>query len=145
MHGAGDHGFTAALAGIAREKGVAGYVGDGTNRWPAVHRSDAATLVRLALADPQASPVVHAIAEEGIPARRIAEAIGDAVGVPVASVDPGDVDDHFGWIGRFFSADIPRLQRTHPASPRLGADRADPARGPRCGCLRRSRRRLSGE
>ncbi|WP_431219366.1 SDR family oxidoreductase [Leifsonia xyli] len=107
VHGVGDHGFTAVLAGIAREKGVAGYVGDGTNRWPAVHRSDAATLVRLALADPQASPVVHAIAEEGIPARRIAEAIGDAVGVPVASVDPGDVDEHFGWIGRFFSADIP--------------------------------------
>ena len=107
VHGAGDHGFAAMLAGIAREKGVAGYVGEGTNRWPAVHRSDAARLVRLALADPEASPVVHAVAEEGNPTREFAEAIGAAVGVPVASIDPGDADAHFGWIGAFFANDIP--------------------------------------
>ena len=107
VHGAGDHGFAAVLAGIARSTGVSGYVGDGANRWPAVHRSDAARLVRLALTDPDAPSVVHAVAEEGNPTRRIAEAIGAAVGVPVASIDPGDVDAHFGWIGRFFSSDIP--------------------------------------
>src|SRR6185312_17565301 len=69
VHGEGDHGFMAVLVDIDRAKGVAGYVGDGMNRWPAVHRSDAARLVRLALADPEASPVVHAVAEEGNPTR----------------------------------------------------------------------------
>ena len=107
VHGQGDHGFAAVLAGIAREKGVAGYVGDGTNRWPAVHRSDAARLVRLALDAPETAPVVHAVAEEGNPTRLIAEAIGAAVGVPTASIEPGDVDAHFGWIGRFFASDVP--------------------------------------
>ncbi|WP_374009063.1 SDR family oxidoreductase [Leifsonia sp. LS-T14] len=107
VHGEGDHGFAAVLAGIAREKGLAGYVGDGTNRWPAVHRSDAGRLVRLALDSPDTAPVVHAVAEEGIPTRLIAEAIGAAEGVPTASIDPDDVDAHFGWIGRFFGIDIP--------------------------------------
>lgn len=107
VHGAGDHGFAAVLAGIAREKGVAGYVGDGANRWPAVHRTDAARLVRLALDAPDAPSVIHAVAEEGNATRRIAEAIGAAVGVPAASIDPADVDAHFGWIGAFFGSDIP--------------------------------------
>ncbi|MGH1550300.1 SDR family oxidoreductase [Leifsonia poae] len=107
VHGHGDHGFTAVLTAIAREKGVAGYVGDGSNRWPAVHRSDVARLIRLALEDPDAARVVHAVAEEGIAARTIAEAIGAAVGVPIASIDPADASSHFGWIGMFFGADIP--------------------------------------
>jgi nucleoside-diphosphate-sugar epimerase len=133
-HGPGDHGFTATLTAIAREKGVAGYVGDGSNRWPAVHRDDVARLIRLALADPDASRVVHAVAEEGIPARTIAEAIGATVGVPAASVDPADVEAHFGWIGRFFAADIPAsstLTRARlgwePVGPTLLEDLADGA------------------
>jgi nucleoside-diphosphate-sugar epimerase len=107
VHGTGDHGFLATLVGIAREKGVAGYVGDGANRWPAVHRDDAARLVVRALENPDAARIVHAIAEEGVPARAIAEAIGRGSGVPVASIDPDDVDAHFGWIGAFFALDVP--------------------------------------
>lgn len=106
VHGAGDHGFTAQLARIARARGVVGYVGDGSNRWGAVHRSDAARVVRLALEDGSAGPVVHAVAEEGIPTREIAEALGARLGLPVASVAPEDVDAHFGWIGRFFGSEV---------------------------------------
>jgi len=134
VHGHGDHEFTATLAAIAREKRVAGYVGDGSNRWPAVHRDDVARLIRLALEDPDASRVVHAVAEEGVPARTIAEAIGAAAGVPVASIDPADVQSHFGWIGMFFGADIPAtsaLTRARlgwePVGPTLVEDLADGA------------------
>lgn len=107
MHGAGDHGFVATLVDVARERGRSGYVGDGTNRWPAVHRDDAAHLVRLALEQAPAGSVVHGVAEEGIPARTIAEVIGRHLDVPVVSVAPDDVADHFGWIGFFFSLDMP--------------------------------------
>lgn len=111
VHGVGDHGFTAMLAQTARRTGVAGYIGDGGNRWPAVHRSDAGRLIALALeealAGPPALPVVHAAAEEGIPAREIAEALGAALGVPTASIPPEEATDHFGWLGGFFGADIP--------------------------------------
>lgn len=108
VHGAGDHGFMAVLASVAREKGVAGYIGDGSNRWPAVHRSDAGRLVARALdAAPAGGGVVHAVGEEGIPAREIAEALGRAIGVPVASIAPEEAEAHFGWIGMFFGADIP--------------------------------------
>jgi len=105
VHGPGDHGFVAVLTRIARERGVAGYIGDGANRWPAVHRLDAAHLVTLAL-DAPAGTVVHAVAEEGIPTRRIAEAIGAAVGVPTASIPPEDAAAHFGWLGGFFGLDV---------------------------------------
>ena len=107
VHGEGDHGFVATLSGVAREKGVAGYVGDGSNLWPAVHRRDAARLVALALDSAPAGTVVHAIGEEGVPTRAIAEALGRGRGVPAASIAPDDVDAHFGWIGRFFALDIP--------------------------------------
>lgn len=107
VHGAGDHGFVAALVGIAREKGVAGYVGDGANRWPAVHRSDAARLVTLGLEKAPAGSLLHAVAEEGVPARAIAEAIGQALKVPAASIPAEDAPAHFGWIGGFFGMDIP--------------------------------------
>jgi nucleoside-diphosphate-sugar epimerase len=104
VHGAGDHGFVAELVRIARERGVSAYLGDGTNRWPAVHRSDAAALVRLALDHAPAGTAVHAVAEEGVPTRDIATAIGAGLGVPVgATTDAG----HFGWLGRFFAADVP--------------------------------------
>jgi nucleoside-diphosphate-sugar epimerase len=106
VHGVGDHGFIAHLAGIAREKGVAGYVGDGENRWPAVHRLDAAHLVRLAIDDAPAGTVVHAVAEGGVPTREIAGALGEALGVPTASITPEDAMAHFGWIGMFFGADL---------------------------------------
>ncbi|MFF9564576.1 SDR family oxidoreductase [Leifsonia sp. NPDC014704] len=106
VHGAGDHGFTAELVRVAREKGVAGYVGDGSNHWPAVHRGDAARLVVRALENAGAATVVHAIAEQGVPTRDIAEAIGAGLGVPAASIDPADVDAHFGWIGRIFALDL---------------------------------------
>jgi nucleoside-diphosphate-sugar epimerase len=107
VHGEGDYGFTAVLAGIARERGVSAYVGDGSNRWPAVHRSDAARLVRLALEHADEVSVVHAAAEEGVPTRDIAAAIGRGLDLPTASVAPEDAAAHFGWIGGFFSADLP--------------------------------------
>ncbi|MCU1410522.1 MAG: oxidoreductase [Rhodoglobus sp.] len=107
VHGAGDHGFMSAIVAAAREKGVSGYPGDGANRWPAVHRSDAARLVRLGLEDATPGLVLHAMGEEGIPSRTIAEAIGRGLGLPVESVAPDDVLAHFGWIGMFFSWDVP--------------------------------------
>jgi nucleoside-diphosphate-sugar epimerase len=106
VHGAGDHGFIAAIAAVAREKGVSGYPGDGTNRWAAVHRSDAAHLVALGLAKAPAGSRLHAVAEEGIPTRDIAAAIGRAFGLPVTSIDPDEVPGHFGWIGTFFGMDL---------------------------------------
>jgi nucleoside-diphosphate-sugar epimerase len=106
VHGSGDHGFIAAIAAVAREKGVSGYPGDGTNRWAAVHRSDAARLVAIGLAKAPAGARLHAVAEEGIPTRDIAEAIGRAFGLPVTSIAPGDVQGHFGWIGTFFGMDL---------------------------------------
>ncbi|MDH6281096.1 SDR family oxidoreductase [Prescottella agglutinans] len=107
VHGDGDHGFLSVLVGVARAKGAAGYVGDGSNRWPAVHRLDAAEMVRLALAKAPAGTAVHGVGETGIPTRDIAEAIGRHLDVPVVSVAPQDVAEHFGWIGAFFALDIP--------------------------------------
>jgi len=107
VHGAGDHGFVATLTQIARERGVVGYVGDGASRWPAVHRSDAAHLVRLAVEAAPAGSVLHAVAEEGVRSKDIAAAIGQSVGLPTASIDPSQALAHFGWIGGFFGADVP--------------------------------------
>lgn len=107
VHGAGDHGFIAALVAIARAREVAGYIGEGANRWPAVHRSDAGRLVALGLERASAGTALHAVAEEGIPTRDIAEAIGRGLGLPVTSVEPQDAAGHFGWIGAFFARDIP--------------------------------------
>ncbi|WP_022883760.1 SDR family oxidoreductase [Glaciibacter superstes] len=107
VHGEGDHGFVAVLAGIAREKGVSGYVGDGANRWPAVHRRDAAHLVRLALENAPAGAIVNAIGEEGVRARDIAEVIGRHLNIPTVSVAPEDAAAHFGWVGPIFSLDSP--------------------------------------
>jgi nucleoside-diphosphate-sugar epimerase len=106
VHGTGDHGFIAALVGIARRTGVAGYVDDGANRWPAVHRSDAARLVRLGLEKAPAGARLHAVAEEGVPTRLIAEAIGRAADVPTVSIAVEDAPAHFGWIGGFFGMDV---------------------------------------
>jgi len=107
VHGAGDEGFIAMLTKIARDKDVAGYVGDGANRWPAVHRSDAARLVRHGLEDAAPGAILHAMGEEGIPTRTIAEAIGRGLDLPVQSIAPDDVPAHFGFLGAIFSLDIP--------------------------------------
>jgi nucleoside-diphosphate-sugar epimerase len=107
VHGAGDHGFVATLVAIAREKGVSGYIGDGANRWPAVHRFDAARLFRLALENAPAGSILHAVGDEGVPTRTIAEIIGRHLSVPVVSVAPEAAGEHFGWLGRFFAFDVP--------------------------------------
>lgn len=106
VHGAGDHGFISTIAAVALAKGVSGYPGDGANRWAGVHRSDAARLVALGLAKAPAGSRLHAVAEEGVPTREIAEAIGRAFDLPVTSIAPDDVQAHFGWIGAFFGMDL---------------------------------------
>ena len=108
VHGAGgDHGFIAVLARIARERGVSGYPGDGLNRWPAVHRLDAARLVHRAVEQAPAGSVLHAVAEEGIATRAIAQAIAHIQGLAVASIAPDRTQAHFDWIGQFFGVDTP--------------------------------------
>ncbi|MDF8264831.1 SDR family oxidoreductase [Luteipulveratus flavus] len=106
VHGMGDHGFISVVAGVAREKGFSAYPGDGTNRWAAVHRVDAARMVALGLEKAPAGARLHAVAEEGIATRDIAEALGRAFDLPVRSVSPDDAADHFGWIGSFFGMDL---------------------------------------
>jgi nucleoside-diphosphate-sugar epimerase len=105
-HGDGDNGFVAHLVAIAREKGVSGYIGDGTNRWPAVHRLDSAHLFRLALEAPAGS-TLHAVADEGVAIRDIAEVIGRHLGIPVVSIAPEDAAGHFTWLADFLSYDAP--------------------------------------
>jgi nucleoside-diphosphate-sugar epimerase len=105
VHGAGDHGFIATLVSIARDKGSSAYVADGSNCWPAVHRLDAGRLVRLAVESAPAGSALHAVAEEGVPTREIAEAIGAGLGLPVVSVSADEAGEHFGWMGRFFAMD----------------------------------------
>jgi nucleoside-diphosphate-sugar epimerase len=125
-------GFTPALIGIAREQGAAAYVGDGANRWPAVHTLDAARLFRLALESAPAGSRLHGVAEEGVPFREFAEAIGRNLGLPAASIAPGDAAGHFGFLGLFAAADNPAssaLTRQRlgwaPAGPGLIADLDD--------------------
>jgi nucleoside-diphosphate-sugar epimerase len=107
VHGDGDNGFMAIFVGVARQSGMSGYVGDGTNRWPAVHVSDAARLARLAVEAAPAGSVLHAAGEEGVPFRRIAEAIGRGLGLPTQSVDPANAIEHFGFLGLFAGLDSP--------------------------------------
>jgi nucleoside-diphosphate-sugar epimerase len=107
VHGDGDHGFMAALVGIARSKGVSGYIGEGSNRWPAVHRLDAAHLVCLALEKAPAGSVLHAVADEGVPIRTIAETIGRHLDLPVVAVSPEAAGEHFAWLAGFLVLDAP--------------------------------------
>lgn len=107
VHGDGDHGFMAALVGVARDKGVSGYIGDGANRWPAVHRLDAAHLFRLAIEQAPAGSVLNAIADEGVPIRDVAEVIGRHLNLPVVSVPAADAAEHFGWLSAFIGLDSP--------------------------------------
>ncbi len=131
VHGTGDTGFISIIAATAREKGVSGYPGDGTSSWAAVHRTDAARLVTLGLEKAPARACLHAVAEEGVPTRDIAGAIGRAFGLPVASIAPDDVAGHFGWIGSFFAMDLRATSHATrellgwtPAGPGLVADSA---------------------
>jgi nucleoside-diphosphate-sugar epimerase len=100
-------GFAPALIAIARDKGVAAYVGDGANRWPAVHTLDAARLFRLALESAPAGARLHGVAEEGVPFREFAGAIGRNLGVPTASIAPDEAAGHFGFLAMFAAADNP--------------------------------------
>ena len=106
-HGDGDHGFLAALVGTARATGVSGFTGDGSSRWTAVHRLDAAHLFRLALEKAPAGSRLHAVADEGVPIRAIAEVIGRHLDVPVVSVPAGKASEHFGFLAGFLAADNP--------------------------------------
>lgn len=132
VHGPGDHGFIATLVAIARAQGSSGYLGDGANCWPAVHRLDAARLVRLTLERAPAGSSVHAVAESGVPTKEIAEAIGAGLGLPVVPVANDDAVAHFGWMSRLFAMDA-RASNDHtrelldwtPTHQGLLADLAD--------------------
>jgi nucleoside-diphosphate-sugar epimerase len=128
-HGDGDNGFMATLVAIARDKGVSGYIGDGANRWPAVHHLDSARLFRLALEDAPAASTLHAVADEGVPIRDIAEVIGRHLELPVVSIAPEDAGGHFSWLAGFLGVDAPassaltrELLGWQPSQPGLIAD-----------------------
>ena len=129
VHDTEKQGLVTFAIAAAREKGVSAYVGDGRNRWPAAHRLDTARLYRLALEKPEPGARYHAVAEEGVPMRDIAEAIAGRLGVPAVSIAPEEAPAHFGWLAMFASLDVPAssLQTRNrlgwsPTGPGLIAD-----------------------
>jgi nucleoside-diphosphate-sugar epimerase len=129
VHGRGDHGFIPMLINIARTKGVSAYPGDGANRWPAVHRLDAAHLFRLAVESAPAGARLHGVGDEGVRVREIAEVIGRHLNLPVTSVEGDQTTEHFGFLGAFFAADLPassaitqQMLGWRPVQPGLIAD-----------------------
>jgi nucleoside-diphosphate-sugar epimerase len=108
VHGKGDKGFVPRLINIARDKGVSAYIGDGSNRWPAVHRLDAAHLYCLALEKAPAGSRLDGVSDEGVPFRDIASVIGKHLNLPVVSISREEADDHFGFLGTIAALDIPR-------------------------------------
>lgn len=106
VHGKGDRGFVASLIGTAREHGASAYIGDGANHWAAVHRLDAAHLIRLGVESAPAGSVLHGIAEEGVPTRSIAEAIGRGLDLPAIRVAPEAAEEHLGWLSGLFGLDV---------------------------------------
>lgn len=125
VHGEGDHGFIASLTEIARRQGASGYVGTGDNRWPAVHREDAARAYVLALERGEAGQRHHAVGEQGIAFRAIATAIGKKIGVPAVSVAPDAAPRHFGWMAGFAQFDVPASNAL--TSQRLGWEPTGPS------------------
>ncbi len=107
VHNPYRQGLITPLVTIAREKGVVGYVGEGVNRWPAGHLSDVVKLYRLAIEKGQAGARHHAVGEEGITSRAIAEALARGLGIPAVSIAPEQAAEHFGWMGMFMSLDMP--------------------------------------
>jgi len=106
-HGDGDNGFMKTIVDIARAKGVSAYIGDGSNRWPAVHRLDSAHLFRLAVENAPAGSTLHAVADEGVPVRDIAEVIGRHLDIPLVSISPEAAGEHFTWLAHFLAMDAP--------------------------------------
>ena len=129
VHGEGDKGFVAGIVAADREAGVAAYIGEGTNRWPAVHRSDAARLVRLGIENAPAGSVLHAVGEEGVAIRDIAEAIGRGLNLPVTSITAEQAEAQFGFLASFLPLDMPvsntltrELVGWEPTNPGIIAD-----------------------
>ncbi len=107
VHDTQKQGLISPAIDIARQKGVSAYVGDGSNRWPAAHVGDVARLYRLALDKHEPGARWHAVAEQGVPVRQIAEVIGAGLGLPVRSLSPEEAMEHFGWLGPFAGMDLP--------------------------------------